>query len=276
MDVDSVSNAGVAFSLLLPTRGRVPLVQRLFDSVVATTTKLRRLEVVLYVDEDDPESRKISRHELSIVKIVGRRDETMGNMNRACYEASHGRYVMLINDDAVFRTTGWDTRVLEAAARFPDGISLIYGNDLDQGEAVPTFPIVSRAACELIGELCPRGYRNLHIESHLLDIFKRLARLGYYRICYLEDVIFEHMHHVVGKAVVDSIYIKKNQRADDLLFIALDDERAFKARLLVQHIEAAHNYCVMEAGRESSGGQTNRFGKKFGLTALLKRMFLSS
>jgi hypothetical protein len=276
MDDNGVSNAGLAFSLLLPTRGRVPLVQRLFDSLVATTTDLQRLEVVLYIDEDDSESLDISRPEFSIVKIVGQLGRTMGAMNRACYDASQGRYVMLINDDAVFRTMSWDARVLEAAARFPDGISLIYGNDLDQGKAVPTFPIVSRTVCHVIGEICPRDYRHLHIESHLLDIFKQLAKLGYHRMCYLDDVVFEHMHHVVGKAIVDSTYIKKNQRADDLLFIALDDERAFKARLLCQHIEEAHDYRTVEASRGHAQGQNKNRRQRSGLMALLKRMLFSS
>ncbi|HEV8725743.1 MAG TPA: hypothetical protein VGW77_34440 [Candidatus Binatia bacterium] len=268
--------AGVQISLLLPTRGRAALVRRLFDSLVQTTTDLRRLEVVLYIDEDDGESREISHPELSLIRIVGRPGETMGNMNRACYEASHGPYVMLINDDAVFRTVGWDTRVLEAASHFPDEIALLYGDDLDQGEAVPTFPIMSRTMCDVLGEICPRGYRNLHIESHLLDIFKQLARMGHDRIRYLHDVIVEHMHYVVGKAAVDATYIKKSQRDDDLLFIALDDERAFKAKLLAEHIEAGYNY--RSKGTESGYASRQAIGpgQRVGLIALLKRMFLSS
>lgn len=271
-----MSGVGVELSLLLPTRERPALVQRLFDSVVRTTSDLERLEVVLYIDEDDHESREIFHPGLSLVKIIGSPGQTMGNMNRACYEASHGRHVMLINDDLIFRTRDWDTRILEAASRFPDEIALIYGNDLDQGEAVPTFPIVSRTVCEILGEICPRAYRNLHIESHLLDIFKQLARMGHNRICYLHDVIFEHMHHVLGKAIVDSTYVKKNQRADDLLFIALDEERAFKAKLLAQHIEAAHHYSSTEAGKEYLSGQEIRSGQRYGLRALLKRIFPSS
>ena len=231
-------DADAQLSLLLPTRARSALVQRLFDSLVRTTADLQSLEVVLYVDDDDRESQEISHSKLSLIKIVGPPKTTMGSMNRVCYDSSHGRYVMLINDDAVFRTVGWDNRVLEAANCFPDGIALIYGNDLDQGEAVPTFPIVSPTVWRVLGEICPRGYRHLHIESHLLDIFKQLDRLGHRRICYLDDVVFEHMHHAVDKAQVDSIYVKKNQRADDLLFIALDDQRAFKAKILAQHIEA--------------------------------------
>jgi hypothetical protein len=266
----------VQFSLFLPTRGRAALVQRLFDSLVQTTADLERMEIVLYIDEDDHESREISHPELSLVKIVSSPGQTMGNMNRACYEASHGRHVMLVNDDVVFRTQGWDHRILETASQFSDEVALIYGNDLDQGAAVPTFPIVSRTVCEVLGEICPRGYRNLHIESHLLDIFRQLARLGHNRICYLNDVIFEHMHYAVGKAAADSVYIKKNQRADDLLFIALDEERAFKAKLLAQRIGAAHHYSSAEAGKEYLSGQEIRSGHRFGLTALLKRMFLSS
>jgi len=262
------------FSLLLPTRGRAPLVQRLFDSIVQTTMELEQLEVVLYIDEDDSESRNLFHPKLSLVMIVGRPGETMGNMNRACYDASRGHYVMLINDDAVFRTSGWDHRVLAVANSFPDQIALIYGNDLDQGEAVPTFPIVSRVMCDVLGELCPSSYRNLHIESHLLDIFKQLARLGHHRICYLNDVVFEHMHHAVGKAEVDSTYIKKNQRADDLLFIALDDERTFKAKILAQHIEAALKY---HSAKSYTVYHTQlNIRQKSGLTALLKRLFLSS
>lgn len=233
-------NAGVQLSLLLPTRERPALVQRLLDSVVRTTVDPQRLEVVLYVDADDHESQKISQSTLSLIRIVGPSKTTMGNMNRACYEASHGHYVMLMNDDAIFRTPGWDDRILEAARRFPDGIALIYGNDLDQGEAVPTFPMLSRTVCEVLGGVCPPGYRNLHIESHLMDIFKQLARLGHNRIVYLHNIIFEHMHHAIGKGTLDATYVKKNRRADDLLFIELDNERAFKATVLAKYIETAH------------------------------------
>jgi hypothetical protein len=266
-----VRNTDVEISLLLPTRGRVPLVQRLFGSVVETSTDPGRLEVVLYVDEDDAESREISHPGFSIVKIVGQPGRTMGSMNRACYDASRGRYVMLINDDAVFRTPGWDARVLEAAARHPDDIALIYGNDLDQGEAVPTFPLVSRIVCDVLGEICPRGYRHLHIESHLLDIFKQLARLGHDRVCYLEDVIFEHLHPMAGKGAMDSTYAKKSQRLDDILFIALDEERAFKAKLLARHIEVYRHNISVGAGAKYDSAPELRSNQSLGLVARLRR-----
>lgn len=263
----------MTISLLLPTRGRAALVQRLFESLIQTTADLRGLEVVLYIDEDDSASHKISSPAFPLIKLVGPPGMTMGSMNRACYDASHGRYVMLINDDVIFRTPDWDTQVIETFNCFPDDIGLVYGNDLDQGAAIPTFPIISRTVCDVLGEICPRGYKNLHIESHLFDVFKQLVRLGYDRVRYLEDVVFEHMHYIVDKAARDQVYDKKNQRADDLLFIALDDERASKAPLLARYIKARGNEQATRQGdsRISEGRVSNE--QKTSFKALLKRVF---
>ncbi len=261
----------VNISLLLPTRGRPQLVSRLLDSLAETTTDLKNLEVILYVDEDDVESHMISDLRLAIVKLVRPPGEKMGEITCACYGASQGRYVMLMNDDAVFKTRGWDDRVVQAFAQFPDDIALVYGNDLDQGKAVPTFPIVSRTVCEVIGEICPKGYYNLHIESHLFDIFKQLSRLGHKRIVYLEDVVFEHMHYAVGKAVKDETYTKKNKQNDDILFISLNDERYHTAVKMVHDIEKlgkglndAHSTRASEKAYKRS---------KFSVKGILKRVF---
>lgn len=199
----------VNISLLLPTRKRRALVERLLDSLVATTLEIDSLEAVLYVDRDDPESQQISHPSVSLVKLVRDPGQTMGSMNRQCCEASHGRYVMLINDDAVFRSKDWDGEIMKAFSDFPDEVALVYGNDLDQGKAVPTFPVLSRTTCELLGGICPSGYQNLHIESHIFDIFKQLKRLGHDRIFYRDAVVIEHMHHILGKAQQDETSIKK-------------------------------------------------------------------
>ncbi len=228
----------ISISLLLPTRGRRALVERLFDSIVATTANLEDLEVIMYIDEDDLPTHQIAHPLLSLVKLIKPPGEKMGRMNQLCYETSCGRFVMLMNDDVVFRTKAWDVRVLEAFARFDDDIALVYGNDLHQRESLATLPIGSRAYCEVVGGICPRDYLNLYIDLHLFDIFKNLAKLGYPRTVYLGDVIFEHMHHETGKSTMDATYAKKNERADDLLFINLADERWTHAKMLKRYIDA--------------------------------------
>jgi len=227
----------IDISLLVPTRGRPKLLQRLFDSLADTTSRLARIEIVLYIDDDDFPTHEVTHPSLRLIKLIKPAGEKMGRMNQMCYEASRGRFVMLMNDDVVFRTKSWDESVLDTFTRFPDGVALIYGNDLHRRESVATLPIVSRAVCEVLGGICPRDYLNVYIDVHMLDVFKKLAKLGYHRTVYLEDVIFEHMHHEAGKSLMDATYVKKNEQFDDLLFINLEDERWNQAKMLKRYID---------------------------------------
>ena len=98
------------------------------------------------------------------------------------------------------------------------------------------MPVISRKACELIGGVCPADYFNTYIDLHLHDVFKKLAKVGHNRIVYLENVIFEHAHHDAGKSVMDATYVKRNEQADDLLFITLESDRWSQAKALGRHI----------------------------------------
>ncbi|MBI5235170.1 MAG: hypothetical protein HY886_02845 [Deltaproteobacteria bacterium] len=226
----------IDLSILLPTRGRPDRLKKLFESLLRTTTNLRGLEVVLYIDANDVLSQGVVFPELNVRRVIRPLGAPMGAMVRECFEASRGRYVMLMNDDVVVRTNGWDAVMLQAFEGFPDDIALVYGNDLDQGERVPTFPVMPRLACGIIDGPCPPDYLNLHIESHIFDVFKRLRALGHDRIRYLGDVVFEHMHYTVGKSGVDATYVKKDQSHDDMLFIGYADERRHAAAGLAGHI----------------------------------------
>ena len=260
----------IDISLLVPTRGRPKLLRRLFESVAESTSRLEKIEIVLYMDDDDLSTHEVTHPSLQLIKLIKPRGEKMGRMNRMCYEASRGRFVMLMNDDVVFRTKAWDARVLDAFARFPDEVALVYGNDLHQQEAMATLPIVSRAVCDAMGGICPRDYLNVYIDVHLFDVFKKLAKLGYPRTAYLEDVIFEHLHHEVGKSSLDATYVKKNEQFDDLLFINLEDERWNQAKMLKRYIET----------RQPDGargiGVSSRDNQPGGVKAFLKRMIASA
>ena len=227
----------VTLSILLPTRGRPSLVYRLLDSLSQTASDTENMEVILYLDEDDIPSHEISYPFLKMTKLIRPVGEPMGKMIRECYKASHGRYLIIMNDDAVFRTKGWDLSAMEAFSRFPDDVAFVYTNDLDRGRRMPTFPILSRKVCELTGGVCPDEYLNLYIDAHLLDIFNQLKRLGHDRIVYLKNVIIEHMHYSIGKSEHDKTYIKKSPSTDDQLFIALAEERRNMARRLAKYIE---------------------------------------
>jgi hypothetical protein len=222
-------------TLILPTRGRPDLARRALNSIAETAADPARLEVVLYVDDDDPVSHTIDHPDLQLVRLIRPRTR-MGAITRACYAASTGRYMMLMNDDVVCRTPGWDTAVRSACARYPDDIVLVWGNDLFRGPEQPCHPILPRIVCAVMGGICPADYRRDYIDTHIYDVFRHLRRLGHDRLVYLPDVVFEHLHVEAGKAAVDATCHKERQADDEWTYIEWAEERARAAALLARHI----------------------------------------
>lgn len=222
-------------SLLLPTRGRPKLVARLFDSIAEKTRHLSRVEVIVYIDDDDSDSFGVKEDRFPTKVTIGPR-LTMGGYNSSCLSKSSGEIVILINDDMVIRTQDWDNIVRELDSRFDDKVYLGYGNDLFKGAQLCTFPILSRKTCEVLERPFPVNYRGAFIDYHLLDIFKRLSKAGHERICYLENLVFEHLHYRTGKGSFDETYQKRGRYDDDPEFFKLRDERSRGSRKLMQII----------------------------------------
>jgi glycosyltransferase involved in cell wall biosynthesis len=221
-------------SLLMPTRGRPALAERFIESLTAQTIHPEQVELIVYVDDDDVESHTLgSGAPVPMTRIIGPRT-TMGGYNSACYRAAKGDIIILVNDDMVIRTRGWEERIIALDAGVADRIYLAYGNDLFKKRNVCTFPILSRRVCELLVEPYPMDYRGAFIDYHLFDIFKRLQHAGYDRIHYLGDVVFEHLHYRTGKAPFDETYAARSRFGDDTTFLALVDTRRLAARRLAQ------------------------------------------
>jgi hypothetical protein len=175
-------------SLIVPTRGRPRQLRRFLRSLAATTLRPSRVEIVLVVDADD---RPVTCPGARVV--VGPPGRTMGELNRAGAAAARGEWLMLLNDDVVARTRGWDEQVLAAAARFPDRIGLVHVNDTLVRDHLCVFPVVSRRYCEEAGGICPADYHRYRIDDHIDDVFTRLGG----RTVFLPDVVFEHRNVVV-------------------------------------------------------------------------------
>lgn len=227
-----------SFSLILPTRNRLDLIQRLFSSILETSANLDLLEIILCIDEDDPESHKISHALLTIKKIIAPQ-RSMGSIIRDCYSKSTARYIVLINDDVIIRTKNWDIKVLEVFSRFSDDLALVYCNDLYYGKRLSSFPILSRTACGLMDNICPAEYRSHCIDSHIFDIFKRLSQLGHERLIYLPNVIFEHMHYGVTLSSYEGSFFDVNYTDDQLLYFSFAEERQQRAFKMAQYIESS-------------------------------------
>jgi hypothetical protein len=255
-------------SLLLPTRGRTKLVERFLQSVTAESAHPELIEVILCVDDDDPESHGIKSSELAL-KIVIVPRQTMGAYNSICLKNATGQITIAVNDDIVIRTKGWDEKVRALDARHPDGIYLGYGNDLFKGEKLCTFPILSRQTCEVLVEPYPELYKGAFIDVHLMDIFRRLEKRGHSRMIYAEDIVFEHHHYRANPDALDATYQERSRFGDDATFIALSESRRRGAGRLLAHISGT-------AVRDISGSPAPSVKQSsfFGIVTLCFKKFL--
>ena len=197
----------------------------------------------------------------------------MGALNRACFEASTGRYVMLSNDDVIVRTPGWDTTIYRTFARFGDDIALVHVNDLLFQERLCTFPVLSRRACLEIG-ICPACYRRYRIDDHICDTYRLLACLGHERRCLLEgrDIRTQELYDRQGcprempcrcfRSAEGKVYALEPETfaADSRDFAARLDDRKRDACKLARLIETA----AMESRQAAYEGLLAKVRDPFG------------
>ncbi|MCD6075953.1 MAG: blmF [Rhodospirillales bacterium] len=185
-------------SLLCPTRGRPDYIPPHIMSIMETTAEPDRLELMFYVDRDDPE---LANYEslfaeirtgvfpgLNLIGLVGDRIGTPKAIN-AMAGQSTGRYLMISNDDLLFKTKGWDHELERAGKLAPDGIFNIFLNDGYLGPKLSCFPIVGRPWYEALGYLAPVLFDHCNVDLWIHRVGDALAR-NYY----LEDVHLEHRH----------------------------------------------------------------------------------
>ncbi|MEQ1845879.1 MAG: glycosyltransferase, partial [Nitrospira sp.] len=211
------------FSIIIPTRQRVDKLQGLFDSFLAMTHDLSRIEIILVIDDDDESSAAFECPGIHTERVVVKAGLKMGELNMAGYKRSAGQFVMLLNDDVIVRTKDWDEKVLSVFKSFPDGVALVHVNDKIFQEKLCTFPFVSRAFCEEAGGICPPDYVRYRIDDHIYNVFNLLSVLGKTRIIYLPDVIFEHTNTIItasGRAEYrpnEAVHAVDTKQFDELL-----------------------------------------------------------
>ena len=225
-------------SIIVPTRQRTESLRRMLDSLAATADRPEAFEVVLVVDRDDSPSIAFRYPTLALTHVRVPPGQTMGALNMAGYRCSRADYLMLLNDDVIARTPGWDTKVLARLRRFVDGIVLVHTNDTLLRDNLCTFPLVSRTFCELAGGICPEQYLRYRIDDHIEDVFNLLGRLGQKRTIYLPDVIFEHRNAVpTAEGPAEYHSIPEILALDAPRFLDLFADRKRLAVRLLEHIE---------------------------------------
>jgi hypothetical protein len=111
--------------------------------------------------------------------------------------------VGFMGDDHRPRSVGWDKAYLDALRELGTGI--VYGNDLLQGENLPTQCAMTSDIIQALGYMAPPSLRHLYIDN-----FWKILGNGADCLRYLPDVIVEHVHPMAGKAEWDANYARVN------------------------------------------------------------------
>lgn len=194
---------------IIPTRGRshaIPEIMQAWGDTGATA------DVLFCVDKDDPklpeykQQAKAFADDSRFRMVVWARKRLCGTLNQAAVKnADSYRFLAFMGDDHRPRAADrpWDERFRECLSG--GGPGLVYGNDLLQGENMPTAVAMTSDIVATLGYFAPPQLVHLCLDLCWLDWGRGLDR-----ITYLPDVVIEHMHPAAGKAELDAGYEEVN------------------------------------------------------------------
>lgn len=201
--------------VITPSRGRPERLAEMLAAIHATAAL--DIEVWIGLDDDDPAEylRAVQRSPLAFAHRVqafhGERRSLAGWTNHLAAQAVNPenprtapRYLASLGDDHIPRTPGWDQQLVEAIEAM-DGPGWAYGNDLLQGESIPTAWVQSTELVRTLGWMMLPTCQHLCVDSAVRSLGKAAGR-----IAYLRDVVIEHMHPAAGKADEDDTYAESN------------------------------------------------------------------
>jgi hypothetical protein len=177
---------------------------RLFDAINATADFT---ELIFAIDEDDVATYSDLIHATAGVNnvkvVIAARMGMNGTLNHwATWMASDYDFICFMGDDHLPRTAGWDTKLAESIG---SDAGIAYGNDLLQGENLPTAVVMSSVIIRALGFMSPPALKHLFLDNFWLAMGHALGNVNY-----LPDVIIEHLHYINGKADHDERYAAVN------------------------------------------------------------------
>ena len=184
--------------VIIPARGRPDKAEIAFDALKKHS---KISDLLIGLDDDDADNYP----ELEgVIREVNPRLRMNGTLNLLVnkYQDKY-ETITFMGDDHVVRTDGWDEKLYEPIRNRGFGIS--YGNDLFQGENLPTMVMMSTNISKELGFFAPPKLIHLYMDN----FWKALGQVTG-SLTYVPDAIIEHMHYMAGKSQVDAQYQEVN------------------------------------------------------------------
>ena len=189
---------------LVPTRGRPMNAAQLLSAHEELSTAS---DLLFVIDANDPE------HDQYHFEVGAERCMTIENTSRgmaypinkaanAIVKQDKYDFFAFLGDDHRPRTAGWDQILIQAMQKRP---SMAYGNDLLQGQRLPTMITMTSDIVKALGGMVPPKMKHLYLDNFWKKLGEDLGSLTY-----IDAVVVEHMHPVAGKAEWDEGYKEVN------------------------------------------------------------------
>lgn len=197
---------GSALTVIVPSRGRPAAALEVIAAFTRTVVADTRL--VVAVDNDDPTLDEYTAiRSVADVFIAPAPSTMVATLNAAALHYADDTYALgFMGDDHRPRTLGWDQTYLDALRSLRTGI--VYGDDLLQGERIPTQVAMTADIVHTLGHMAPPGLKHLFVDNYWRDLGKAAGCLTY-----LPHVIVEHLHPYASKANWDEGYMRVNHPA---------------------------------------------------------------
>jgi hypothetical protein len=186
--------------IIIPSRNRVDNVERVVRGIKETSSIS---DIMIGLDHDN--------HEVypRIKEVIYEVNPQTANRMNGALNLLSTRYANLyetitfMGDDHLPKTKNWDEILYQPIKEKGYGVS--YGNDLYQGENLPTAVVMSTKIIKCLGFMSPPDQIHMFLDNFWKEVGTRLDALFYF-----DDVVIEHLHAYVGKSELDEMYLSVN------------------------------------------------------------------
>lgn len=185
----------MSIDIIVPTRGRPENARRLYDSMLETAV-LPDTHMMFVLDGSDPRLGEYLDSGLPQILDYTDSGKNMIERSNAVVQWVHPDILGWMGDDMIFRTKGWDERVVHELTTAP----ITYANDLFQEHRKAQSVFMLMGMVRSLGWLCPPWSNHLYIDDAWVRLVERLDGT------YMSDVVIEHMHPYAKKAEWDDQY----------------------------------------------------------------------
>lgn len=169
-------------------------------------------DICISLDDDD--EHYYERYQ-GVIYTVNPNERLVPKLNTACNKFIHDyKYIAFFGDDHVIKSN-WESEILSYYKQNNE-LGIVYGNDLLQGERLPTAVCISSNIIKELGYMIPTTLLHMYADNFWVDLGKATNCIQYF-----PNLIWEHMHPDTGKAHRDTQY----QYAADVVHL---DQHAYQ------------------------------------------------